>query len=99
MEFVAQLWASKSDGFFLGVECNEIIKNHIWLALIVVKTTLVGCSLIHLTNPDFFADYFEKMTTPSFATQDQDGSSIFRGADSDQTSFKFTPACKEDSYL
>ena len=59
MEFVTQLWALKSERFLLGVPCAEVVKNHIWLLLILLKTAIVGCSLAHLTNPEVFRGWFE----------------------------------------
>lgn len=64
MEFVTQLWCYKSKRFFLGIECPELIKNHVWLFLIIFKMIIVGCSLTHLTQPDIFSNYF--ISTPKY---------------------------------
>ena len=68
MEFVTQLWAYKSDRFLLGIHCPELLKNHVWLLLILLKTVLVGCSITHLTRPDMFAEFFETFGTQELSS-------------------------------
>ena len=51
MELATQLWAYKSDRFLLGIRCPEILKNHVWLILIAIKTAIVGLSVAHLSQP------------------------------------------------
>ena len=69
MEFVTQLWCYKSKQFFLGVQCPELVKNHVWLLLIVFKTVLVGCSFTHLTQPDYFSGFFKGSAGPFQSSQ------------------------------
>lgn len=64
MELVTQLWAYKSDKFFLGINCPELVKNHIWLPLIILKVLIVGCSVTHLSQPHIFNPYFEHLNSP-----------------------------------
>ena len=82
MEFVIQLWAYYSERFFLGLNCPEVIKNHVWLALMLIKTTLVGCSITLLTKPNFFYDT---------------NKSLFNGTEEGKfdtsKAFHFTPQC------
>ena len=59
MEFVAQLWAYKSEKFYLGVRCSDLVKNHVWLLLILLKTVLVGASVTHMLRPDVFSPVFD----------------------------------------
>lgn len=88
MEFVTQLWAYKSERFLLGVECPELLKNHIWLLLIVVKTTLVGFSLMHLVQPDMFSRLFLFQVEPL--------TSNFSGGGDGDTTLRFTLSCLDD---
>lgn len=87
MEFVTQLWAYKSDRFLLGVECPEIFKNHVWLLLIVAKTALVGCSVMHLTQPDIFN---------KFALFQVDGPATFSGGADGESTLRFKLSCLDD---
>ena len=83
MEFVTQLWAYKSERFLLGVACPELVKNHVWLLLAVFKTTIVGCSFMHLAQPDLFNGFFalgEK----------------FQPAQEGKGTYRFTPLCRDD---
>lgn len=90
MEFVTQLWAYKSDRFLLGVECPEIIKNHIWLLLIVAKTALVGCSVMHLTQPDLFNKLFLFQVDAAPATFQMAGG---------ETTLHFKLSCLDDGSI
>ena len=67
MEFVTQLWAFKSEEFYLGLHCPELLKNHVWLLLILFKTAIVGCSISHHLYPEMFTDFMQKFSTATVA--------------------------------
>lgn len=97
MEFVTQLWAYKSDKFYLGVRFPELLKNHIWLLLIVLKTAILGFSLAQLTKPDFFANFFQNYSTQAVVEPDPHSNNVFQGT---ERKYKFTPTtCKDDKNL
>lgn len=105
MEFVTQLWAFKSDRFLLGVKCPELLKNHVWLLLILLKTALVGCSVTHLSQPELFADFFAAFGSHSLQDATEAGKSggqqennVMKGKSS-KASFHFVAACSSDQYL
>ena len=96
MELVTQLWAYKSDKFLLGIRCPEILKNHVWLVLIVAKTAIVGLSVAHLTQPQIFSDfliYLDTTLTGSVAME--------TAATGQATELRFRPvgSCKSDDTL
>ena len=49
MEFVAQLWVYDSHKFMLGFPCPNIIKSHLWGVLLLLKTFMIGGSIIYFT--------------------------------------------------
>lgn len=88
MELVTQLWAYKSDRFLLGVSCPEVIKNHIWLPLILLKVIIVGCSVTHLQQPHIFNPFFEHLNSP-IPMMSENGSVYYQ----------FRQTCKNDDKL
>ena len=88
MEFVTQLWAYKSERFVLGVPCPELVKNHVWLLLILLKCLIVGCSVTHLSQPHIFNPYFDHLNSP-VSMQSESGSVYYL----------FKSECKEDKNL
>lgn len=72
----------------LGVPCPELLKNHIWLPLILFKVLAVGCSVAHMSLPHVFKPYFEHLNHP-IPKESQNGN----------TYYQFRPTCKIDEYM
>ena len=59
MEFVTQLWVYNSNKFMLGLPCPDFVKSHIWLFLLMIKTTAIGFSVLYFTFPKTFYRHWE----------------------------------------
>ena len=96
MELVSQLWAYKSDRFLLGIRCPEILKNHVWLVLIVAKTAIVGLSMAHLSQPQMFSDFLIYLDTSATGPV-----AMETAAAGQATKLRFRPvvSCKSDDTL